>query len=36
MEPAEADAIEENVRDRGVEPESDDFWRACIAEAASR
>lgn len=31
--PYQADAIEENVRDRGIEPETDEFFEACILEA---
>jgi len=32
LTPAEADAIEENVRDMGVESETDEFWTACLRE----
>lgn len=33
LAPWRADAIEENVRDQGYEPETEEFWSRCVDEA---
>jgi hypothetical protein len=35
LRPATADAIEQNVAEQGVEPETEAFWAACVREAAA-
>lgn len=33
LRPVTADAIEENVAEQGIEPETEAFWAACLIEA---